>query len=1482
MRSHLRVFISSPGDVPAERLRAALIIDKLAQEYGRFFEIEAYRWESEPMLASGQFQDLIDPPSRHDIVILILWSRLGTPLPERTAVREYRGLDDRAPVTGTEWEFEEALHAARLRGAPDILAFRNTNPAPVETQDLEAQSRSLAQLAALNAFWSRHFADRGVFLAAYDTYRSIDEFAKRLEESLRKLLDRRVKTLGIEGRDQPPLWLTAPFRGLAPYEFEHAAIYFGRDALVSRGIEALAARAREGTAFLLVSGASGSGKSSLAKAAIVPRLMRPQRIDGAAFVRRLVYRPSDGAGDLVLGLVEALMRGSAADGVGLPELLGPGQTAAALASALRAAPERPEYLFSGALGRLAESLRRDGRILAVEKAKLVLVLDQLEELFTIAAIGQEERALFVQLIAGLARSGEVWVIATMRADFWHRVAELPELLALCEGNGRLDVPAPSPAEMTEMIRRPAEVAGLLFEQHPTRGVRLDSVIAERAAAAAGVLPLLSFTLEELYAEDVAKGGGRVLTFATYDRLGGLEGAIATRAEDTLARLPASAQAALPRLLRALATVSPATDHFAVSRAAPLDSFAPGTNARVLLDALIAARLVVASGDGAAPVVRLAHEALLSRWERARGQMIADRRDLETRMLIEGQHARYAAATSAREKRQLLLRDPDLAVAVDLAQRWGDELPAALRDYIAESKNAALRAARVRWAVAAVVMLCLAGFAAASFVALYTAKRQGDEALIAQSRFLARDSRAATEAGNSTLGGALALTALPGLLSNPSRPFIRDAEYALEEAYNNRRLAASLRGHTGPLSDVEFSADGKRIVTAAGDNTARIWDARTGAQLAVLAGHTQRLWAASFSPDGARVVTASNDGTARLWDAATGKLIAILQGHEDAVTIAAFSADGRRIVTASDDATARVWDGLTGAPIAVLKGHGGVVLDASFSPEGTLVATTSTDRTARIWRTESGEQVRVLSGHTDFVNSGTFSPDGKRLVTASWDGTGRIWDVATGDVTPLHGRHGGRVWYAEFSPDGKRVVTASEDRTAAIWRSDTGESLALLKGHSDWVTGAAFSPDGTLIVTSSDDKTARLWDGRTGAPLGVLRGHERMVNWVSFSPDGRQVATASDDNTALVWNVETGAAIAVLSAYPRNDPDDDLAPPPKKHVNFAEFSPDGGRIVTASFDNAARVWDARTGKILRVLSGHTDTVWTARFSPDGARVVTSSDDHSARVFDADTGHEMLSLKHPDRVDYAAFSPDGTRIITGADDGVARIWDAMTGKPLLELRGHQHWVTSAVYSPDGKRVVTASYDLTARIWNAETGDQLLVLRGHLGRLNGASFSPDGKRVATAAWDDTARIWDAQSGNEIAVLSGDTGWVISAVFSADGTRVLTASWDGTARLWDARTGAPIAVFNGHRDKVTYASFSPDGGEIVSASYDKTARLWRTPPRCQELIDAAAAGSARGPTDAESAQYFLRATKPPGGFLTLFARWFAPILPRAGDSCS
>lgn len=716
MPQRLRVFISSPGDVPDERLRADLVVDKVAQDFSRFFTFETYRWEHEPMLASGHFQDAIDPPSKADIVILILWSRLGTPLPERTETREYRGLDGHAPVTGTEWEYEDALKAARERGAPDILAFRNVSPASIDTRDPVARERSLKQLDALDAFWKRHFADRGVFLAAYDEYQTLDEFARRLEESLRKLIERRIAALQ-DAQAQAPIWPDDPFRGLESYEFEHAAIFFGRDGLVAKAAEQLAAGARAGAAFLLLSGPSGSGKSSLVKAALVPRLTKPQRIQGAAFMRRTVFRPGAAGGDVILGLVNALVR-SSQEGVGLPEMLAPGQQAEKLAAHLRAAVDEPGFVFAGALGHLTQAARQDGRLLAFEEAKLILVIDQLEELFTTAAISLADRQLFIRLIGNLARSGAVWVIATLRADFWHRATEIPELVALAQGNGRLDVSPPSPAELAEMIRKPAQAAGLGFEAHGESGLGLDVVLAEHAADEPGVLPLLSFTLDALYAKDIVKDGGRLLTFATYESLGGLEGAIATRADQIVAALPDAAQAALPRVLRTMATISSTTDQTIVARAAPLANFPEGGAARQVVDAMTAGRLLVAAEENGAATVRLAHEALISHWRRARDQLVADGRDLQTRALIERDYARWAAARG-RTRQQLLLRDPDLANAVDLSARWGDELDAATRTYITASR----RRARLRQQLTAAAAVLFALVAVAAVYGGYRAKQE---------------------------------------------------------------------------------------------------------------------------------------------------------------------------------------------------------------------------------------------------------------------------------------------------------------------------------------------------------------------------------------------------------------------------------------------------------------------------------------------------------------------------------------------------------------------------------------------------------------------------------------------------------------------------------------------------------------------------------------------------------------------------------------
>jgi YD repeat-containing protein len=699
----LRIFLSSPADTNWERLRAHLIIRRLARDYRRYFAIEPFLWEYEPMLASQHFQDAVDAPGGFDIVVLTVWSRLGTLLPEKTAVREYRGIDGRTPVTGTEWEFEDALKASRAtggKGPPDLLVYRRRGGASAVLDDPAARAEAIRQYDALEAFWQRWFKGDTGFLAGFSDYQDLAAFDRRLEADLRTLIERRIK----ERRVAPasPVWLpNAPFRGLKAYEFDDAPVFFGRHGETDDSLTRLLDAAERGTAFLLVYGPSGSGKSSLARAGLLPALVAPKMVSGVGLWRRAVMRPGDAGGDPIVALVRAL----AADGVGLPELIGKQMTRDDLAEFL-ASGGNPAFLFTRVLRELADAGRDRLGLLPHEQARLVLLIDQLEELVTRPEITAEQRILFARTVAALASSGVAWVIATVRSDLWHRLEEVPELRDLAERGARLTLAAPDAAQLFDIIRKPAQAAGLVFDTEPGTELALDAMLAREAEAQPGVLPLLSVMLDELY--DAAHGGaGAVLTVASYRALGGLHAAIGQRAESRLQDIqktdPAAA-AALPRVLRALVTVTAMGDAPA-TRSAPLDTFPEASPERRLVDALIApdARLLTAEDRGHGPEVRLAHEAVIENWPRAKAILAESGRFVRLRDEIDAQRRRWQAAK--RRPELLLASGLPLTDARDLVKRFGDELSPGILAFINASRGRARR--RQQFAAAASMLVMTA-------------------------------------------------------------------------------------------------------------------------------------------------------------------------------------------------------------------------------------------------------------------------------------------------------------------------------------------------------------------------------------------------------------------------------------------------------------------------------------------------------------------------------------------------------------------------------------------------------------------------------------------------------------------------------------------------------------------------------------------------------------------------------------------------------
>jgi WD40 repeat protein/serine/threonine protein kinase len=1485
----IRVFVSSTGDVQKERNVADGVMRSIAGEfnlpvsasYSNFQRLaEESRdpetdpenhgalvlrpcfWQYQRVGSDAGYQGQIPNTAEFDLVICILWSRLGSPFAPTLKMP-----DGTPPDSGTEYEIAWALdHASKNRGVPPLHLYRNCSKPtpPMESkEELEAFCRQWNFVEEAFAHWENN--SEANLTGAFNRYRNLEEFEELFRKHFRDFLASQVdRELGENIPRNVRRWKSCPFRGLNFFDFEHAPIFHGRTKAIGEVLEALEAQVRAQRPFVLVVGASGSGKSSLVRAGVLPLLTQPGTVEGIGLWRWSVTRPGAGGagGDCFDALAAALLEPSA-----LPTLENPesrnvildlaselrehsDSVALRVRDALDHAAREWKIQHSHSLEERERHLRKLGRSgaedldrlqrdrLELPKARFALVVDQLEELFT-TGFSPEVRQNYISAIAGLVRSGRVFVLVTLRSDFYPRYQEFPDLIELAKASGKFDLRPPTTYEIGNMIRLPAEAAGLHFEQERKTGQRLDEALRDAASATPESLPLLEQVLSLLYDEQNSRGDG-LLRWSDYRELGELKGALAKHAEGVFSTLQPHEQKAFPLVMRYLVTLGQGEEEVPNRRTVSYRDFvaSEGTDndqkaaAKGFVDLFIEKRLLVADADPQGEVtVSVAHEALLREWQRVKEWLIENREFLRMRDRLDPSLKLWLSR--GKQKDDLLEPGLHLAEGEKLVKDFGPSLSREQTDYIqasiAERKRRKQAQERIRYAVMAAigVLAVVAGFqwfraerqresAAQAFKSEAQVTAQLQEQLRLASWASFNQAERQFQSGEWQQGIALLARAVKFDPANQvaAERFFQELTIHREKALPP--LIASF-AYQDLIYGAAFSPDGTQILTASWDKSAKLWDAASGKLIVVFA-HQGTVNAAAFSPDGSRILTASADHSAKLWVAASGKLIASF-GHQDVVNGAAFSPDGARILTASSDKTARLWDAGSGKLIASFQ-HQATVYRRAFSPDGARVLTASKDKTAKLWDVASGKCIASLE-HQDSVYDAVFSPDGDQILTASGDRTARLWDAATRKLIASFA-HQDLVVDAVFSPDGARILTASWDRTAKLWDAASGKLIASFP-HPESVQNATFSSNGDRVLTASWDKTVRVWEVACGEPIAAFT-HQDGLYHTAFSQDGARILTASADNTAKLWDATSGK---LISSFVHQD-----------GVTDAAVSPDGARILTASADKTAKLWDAASGKLLASFA-HQDGVNVAAFSPDGARILTASKDKTAKLWDTASGNLISTFNHRDAVNEAVFCRNGAQILTASADRSAKLWDTASGK-LITSFDHQDAVYDAASSPDGTRILTASADHRAGLWDAASG-KLVVSFDHQDEVFQAAFSPDGARVLTASLDKTAKLWDAATGKLLAAFVHQAA-LYHAVFSPDGTRILTASADDTAKLWDAISGKLLASFD-HQDTVRWAAFSPDGTRILTASWDKTARLWdaATPVALARQLKKSAGDEAR-----------------------------------------
>ncbi len=586
------------------------------------------------------------------------------------------------------------------------------------------------------------------------------------------------------------------------------------------------------------------------------------------------------------------------------------------------------------------------------------------------------------------------------------------------------------------------------------------------------------------------------------------------------------------------------------------------------------------------------------------------------------------------------------------------------------------------------------------------------------------------------------------------------------------------------------------------------------------------------PASARVVRANLNA----WRRELNALEAVFP-HDAPVTAVAFSPDGRRLATGSEDRTAQIWDLETNEAVGEPLKHGGDVHELAFSSDGTRLLSADYRRTAFLWDTATGDRLHtmlhgagatlrelvVLSATGGVLGAAFRPPDDTQLVTSCGDGTIVFWDARTGERQGQipKGSHTHMVHDIAVSPDGARILTASHNGVAELWDFDSRKLLATFRHGTHVVSIDFFSDD--RIVTGDSAGNVLLWsiekaladEDRTldHAAEEHIAGwrHRGTVHRLRVSADRTRILSASFDNTAQLW-----------------DPGADVVKGPtiehQTAVWAAAFAPDGARVATAADDNTARLWQPAPGQSIRVVRFDIAFKHDAVFSRAGRHVLIKIDKDRAAVHNVMTRDRLCVLHHEGGIRAIAVSPDESRVLTGGADGTCVVWDVAKQAPAFDAFRHGNGVWSVDMSSDGAHTLTAGFDGVVQVRNARTGATLRDFQVG-SRVQGVAFSPDGERFIVCNSAKRGLVHTLASNGPALVLEGHQSAVLCPTFSRDGSMIATGSHDNTVRVWNAMTGQPVSDPLRHAGPISYAigtAFSPDGSAVVTACDDLTARVW------------------------------------------------------------